>query len=59
METVQWQRSMQFAKNDFVFDWVVVGPNKVLSNLVRKEYPHDTIRGVSESKDIHAWDWSK
>ena len=35
---------MQYAKDDFVCDWVVVGPSKVLSNIVRKEYPHDFIR---------------
>ncbi|KAJ2999084.1 hypothetical protein HDV02_003614 [Globomyces sp. JEL0801] len=44
LETVQWQRCLRYAKDDFVFDWVVVGPSKVLSNLVRKEFPHDTIR---------------
>jgi hypothetical protein len=43
---------MQYAKDDFVFDWVVVGPSKVLANIVRKECPHDTIRSVSDLKDI-------
>jgi hypothetical protein len=35
-----------YARDDFVFDWVPCGPSRVLSNLLRKEYPHDTIRFV-------------
>ncbi|KAJ3175165.1 hypothetical protein HDU87_006400 [Geranomyces variabilis] len=43
-KTVQWQRSTRFAKDDDVHDWVVVGPSKVLANLLRKEYPSDAIK---------------
>ncbi|KAI8902775.1 acyl transferase/acyl hydrolase/lysophospholipase [Globomyces pollinis-pini] len=58
LETVQWQRCLRYAKDDFVFDWVVVGPSKVLSNLVRKEFPHDTIRSVSNASDVRNGVWS-
>ncbi|KAJ3276073.1 hypothetical protein HDV01_006243 [Terramyces sp. JEL0728] len=44
IQTVNWHRCIQYAKDDFVFDWIVVGPSRVLSNLVKKEYPHDSIR---------------
>ncbi|KAJ3322619.1 prephenate dehydrogenase (NADP(+)) [Boothiomyces sp. JEL0866] len=57
VQTVNWQRCIQYAKDDFVFDWVVVGPSRVLSNLVKKEYPHDSIRSVSVLQDIRAFDW--
>ena len=42
-EPVQWQRCMKYAKDGFVFDWVVLGPSKVLANIVKKEYPHDKV----------------
>jgi hypothetical protein len=55
---------MLYAKNDFVFDWIVVGPSKVLSNIIRKEFPHDSIRflfhilisrSVSSRKDLESF----
>ncbi|KAI8913607.1 acyl transferase/acyl hydrolase/lysophospholipase [Gorgonomyces haynaldii] len=51
-ETVQWYRSVQFAKDDFVFDWIPIGSSKVLANLLRKEFKHDVIRNVSTSLDV-------
>ncbi|KAL2918724.1 [acyl-carrier-protein] S-malonyltransferase [Polyrhizophydium stewartii] len=55
VETVQWERSLRYAKEDFVFDWIVVGPSRVLSNLLRKEFPHDVIRPLSTSSELSAW----
>ena len=41
---VQWDRCVRYAKDGFVFDWIVVGPSRVLYNLIRKEFPHDSVR---------------
>lgn len=43
-KTVQWHRCLHYAKNDLVHDWHVIGPSRVLANLVKKEYPRDIIR---------------
>ncbi|KAJ3381805.1 hypothetical protein HDU84_004844 [Entophlyctis sp. JEL0112] len=51
-KTVQWQRSIQYARDDFVDEWISIGPSKVLSNLIRKEYPVDKVRCVSTVKDL-------
>ncbi|KAJ3152996.1 hypothetical protein HDU86_005452 [Geranomyces michiganensis] len=51
-KTVQWQRSMRFAKDDDVHDWVVVGPSRVLANLLRKEYPSDAIKAIATADDL-------
>lgn len=51
-KTVQWQRSIQYARAHDVNEWVVVGPSKVLSNLLKKEYPLDTIRSISTESDV-------
>ncbi|KAI8610328.1 acyl transferase/acyl hydrolase/lysophospholipase [Chytriomyces sp. MP71] len=51
-KTVHWQRSIQYARDDFVDEWIVIGPNKVLSNLLKKEFPMDKVRSVSGVKDI-------
>jgi [acyl-carrier-protein] S-malonyltransferase len=45
-ETVQWRRSMQYAKEGSVNNWIVVGPARVLSNIVRKEYPMDVVKYI-------------
>ncbi|KAI8918411.1 acyl transferase/acyl hydrolase/lysophospholipase [Powellomyces hirtus] len=51
-KTVQWQRSTRFASDDDVHDWVVIGPSRVLANLLRKEYPTDVITAISTVDDI-------
>ncbi|KAJ3292712.1 hypothetical protein HK104_005100 [Borealophlyctis nickersoniae] len=51
-KTVQWQRSLRFAKDDGVHDWVVIGPNRVLANICRKEYPRDIIMAIATAADI-------
>ncbi|KAJ3328060.1 hypothetical protein HDU76_010658 [Blyttiomyces sp. JEL0837] len=51
-KTVQWQRCVQYARDDEVHEWIVVGPSKVLSNLLKKEYPMDTIRAISTENDL-------
>jgi [acyl-carrier-protein] S-malonyltransferase len=51
-ETVQWQRCIESAKNMGVNNWIVVGPAKVLGNLLKKEYPDDTIISISTVEDI-------
>ncbi|KAJ3018630.1 hypothetical protein HKX48_002774 [Thoreauomyces humboldtii] len=51
-KTVQWQRSTRFAKDDDVHDWVVIGPSRVLANLLRKEYPTDAIKAISTADDV-------
>jgi [acyl-carrier-protein] S-malonyltransferase len=51
-ETVQWQRCVEYAKNMGVNNWVVVGPSKVLGNLLKKEYTNDIITSISTVEDI-------
>ncbi len=51
-ETVQWQRSIEYAKSRGVSEWIVIGPSRVLGNLLRKEYPTDTIVSISNADDI-------
>ncbi|KAJ3090358.1 hypothetical protein HK102_004012, partial [Quaeritorhiza haematococci] len=51
-KTVQWNRSIRFAKDDDVDEWVVVGPSRVLANLIKKEHPLDTIRSISTQEDV-------
>ncbi|TPX68732.1 hypothetical protein SpCBS45565_g02911 [Spizellomyces sp. 'palustris'] len=51
-KTVQWQRSIRYAKDDDVHDWVVIGPSRVLANLLRKEFPTDAIRAVATAEDV-------
>ena len=51
-ETVQWHRSIKYARDDFVFDWIACGPSQVLANLLKKNYPHDNIRVISNAKDL-------
>ncbi|KAI9101990.1 acyl transferase/acyl hydrolase/lysophospholipase [Phlyctochytrium arcticum] len=51
-KTVQWQRSIRFAKDEDVHDWIVIGPSRVLANLLKKECPTDTITAISTAEDI-------
>ncbi|KAI9273574.1 hypothetical protein BY458DRAFT_435135 [Sporodiniella umbellata] len=51
METVQWERSINYCKGQDVDEFLCFGPGKVLANLLKKEYPLDkitmTVRGMS------------
>ncbi|KAJ3048290.1 hypothetical protein HK097_010702 [Rhizophlyctis rosea] len=51
-KTVQWQRSMRFAREKGVGEWVVVGPSRVLANLLKKEFPGDRIRPIATPEDL-------
>ncbi|KAJ3099026.1 hypothetical protein HDU97_003512 [Phlyctochytrium planicorne] len=51
-KTVQWQRSIRFARDDDVTEWIVVGPSRVLSNLLKKEYPLDGVKSISTVNDL-------
>lgn len=42
--TVQWYYSIQFCKQSGVNRFITLGPNKVVGNLIRKDYPTDWIR---------------
>ncbi|KAJ3119294.1 hypothetical protein HK098_005614 [Nowakowskiella sp. JEL0407] len=53
--TVQWLRSVQYARSDDVSDWIVVGPSRVISNLLKKDYPLDEIRSFSTVADLKAF----
>ncbi|CAJ0643625.1 15544_t:CDS:2 [Entrophospora sp. SA101] len=39
--TVQWQKSIKYCKERGVDNFLLIGPAKVLANLLRKEYPMD------------------
>ncbi|KAI9363414.1 acyl transferase/acyl hydrolase/lysophospholipase [Zopfochytrium polystomum] len=54
-KTVQWQRSIQYAREDGVQEWIAVGPSRVLSNLLKKEYPLDVVRCISSEADVRAF----
>ena len=54
-ETVQWHQSIEYAKSKGVNSWIVVGPSKVLGNLLKKEYPEDKVTSVSTVADIEAF----
>ncbi|KAJ3186314.1 hypothetical protein HDU85_007754 [Gaertneriomyces sp. JEL0708] len=51
-QTVQWYRSLQFAKDDDVHDWIVVGPSRVLANLIRKEFKLDEVSAIATAEDV-------
>ncbi|CAJ0924279.1 21510_t:CDS:2 [Entrophospora sp. SA101] len=44
--TVQWQKSIKYCKERGVDNFLLIGPAKVLANLLRKEYPMDLVRFV-------------
>jgi len=50
--TVLWQKSIKYCKERGADDFLLIGPAKVLANLLRKEYPMDLIRSLSSVKDI-------
>ncbi|ORY47742.1 FabD/lysophospholipase-like protein [Rhizoclosmatium globosum] len=54
-KTVQWHRSIEYARDDFVDEWVAIGPSKVLSNLLKREFPVDKVRSISSAKDVEAY----
>ena len=51
-ETVQWSRSLEYAKKQGVSEWIIVGPAKVLGNILKKEYPDDDVITISNVDDI-------
>ncbi len=51
-ETVQWHKCVRFAKSRGVSEWIVVGPSKVLGNLILKEFPKDSVISISSAADI-------
>ncbi|ORZ34680.1 acyl transferase/acyl hydrolase/lysophospholipase [Catenaria anguillulae PL171] len=55
--TVKWQPSIQYLRErGRVRDWAVVGPNRVLGNLLRKDWPTDRVVIVEEGEEIKAVD---
>jgi [acyl-carrier-protein] S-malonyltransferase len=64
-KTVQWQRSIEYCRNsgmnetgnvmksDNAYDWTVVGPSRVLSNLLKKEFPGDKVLGLVGLSDLN------
>ncbi|KAF9932857.1 hypothetical protein FBU30_007188 [Linnemannia zychae] len=56
-ETVQWRQSLVnlHSPPHDITDYICIGPGKVICNLVRKEYPLDTVRSVSTVEDIQQW----
>ncbi|KAG0216054.1 hypothetical protein BGX33_000506 [Mortierella sp. NVP41] len=56
-DTVQWRQSLVNLHSDQhdITDYICIGPGKVICNLLRKEYPLDTIRSVSTVEDIQQW----
>lgn len=51
-KTVQWQRSLQYARDDGVHDWLALGPSKALANIVKKEFPEDNVINVSNALEL-------
>ncbi|CAO3600898.1 unnamed protein product [Absidia cylindrospora] len=49
---VQWQQSINYCKNQDVGDFVCFGPGKVLTNMLSKDHPTDTIRPLDSIDDI-------
>ncbi|KAG0283316.1 hypothetical protein BGZ96_012325 [Linnemannia gamsii] len=56
-DTVQWSQSMAnlHSRQHDISDYICIGPGKVICNLLRKEYPLDTIRSISTVEDIKQW----
>ncbi|CAG8454581.1 1794_t:CDS:10 [Funneliformis caledonium] len=42
--TVQWQKSIKFCKEREINNFIVIGPARVLANILKKEYPMDRVR---------------
>ncbi|KAI8063244.1 acyl transferase/acyl hydrolase/lysophospholipase [Gongronella butleri] len=49
---IQWSRSITFCKAQDVDEFICFGPGKVLSNLLKKEYPLDQIKSITSADDI-------
>jgi [acyl-carrier-protein] S-malonyltransferase len=41
---VEWERSINYCKGQDINDFLCFGPGKVLANLLKKEYPLDTVK---------------
>ncbi|KAG0365701.1 hypothetical protein BGX24_004002 [Mortierella sp. AD032] len=56
-DTVQWRQSLVnlHRQQHDISDYICIGPGKVICNLLRKEYPLDTIRSVSTVEDVKQW----
>ncbi|KAF9907276.1 hypothetical protein EC991_011177 [Linnemannia zychae] len=56
-DTVQWRQSLVnlHSQQHDISDYICIGPGKVICNLLRKEYPLDTIRSVSTVEDVQQW----
>ncbi|KAM3586649.1 hypothetical protein VKS41_001714 [Umbelopsis sp. WA50703] len=52
--TVEWQRSIDYCKQQDIDEFLCFGPGKVLANLLKKEYPMDKARSVATADDIDA-----
>ncbi|KAI8141607.1 acyl transferase/acyl hydrolase/lysophospholipase [Fennellomyces sp. T-0311] len=50
--TVEWQRSIQYCKEQDIEQFISFGPGKVLANLIKKEYPLDRIISITSADDI-------
>ncbi|KAI9188301.1 [acyl-carrier-protein] S-malonyltransferase [Blastocladiella emersonii ATCC 22665] len=50
--TVQWHDSIAFCRNRGVHDFLVFGPNRALSSLLKKDYPADRVCLVESAEDI-------
>jgi [acyl-carrier-protein] S-malonyltransferase len=50
--TVGWYKSIMYCKNNDIENFISFGPGKVLSNLLKKEYPLDRIRSIATVEDI-------
>ncbi|KAI8344726.1 malonyl CoA-acyl carrier protein transacylase [Chlamydoabsidia padenii] len=50
--TVQWQQCINYCKNQDVGDFVCFGPGKILTNMLNKDYPNDSIRSLDSIHDI-------
>jgi [acyl-carrier-protein] S-malonyltransferase len=52
-ETVQWQKSTQMVHDvEGGREWLVLGPAKVLTNLMKRDYPGDRIVSLNTVEDI-------
>ena len=44
--TEQWQESIEYCEERDINTFIVIGPARVLANLLKKEYPLDRVRLV-------------
>ncbi|CAO3642490.1 unnamed protein product [Cunninghamella echinulata] len=50
--SIQWLKSITYCKSQDVDEFICFGPGKVLSNLLKKEYPLDQIKSITSADDI-------